>query len=492
MPASVKFPSLYAGLQITARSPKLVMELIMTTEAAFSSSSDVFAWLSGFINLERGQTSKSFRPERMEFLAGMAGHPQKSAPVIHVAGSKGKGSVTGMIAAMLEKWGKKTARYTSPHVSEYRERITLGGGFFDESCYIAAGEELREILRLLPGKGEKAAVLFDPAFPRGEEPSFFELLTLYFFLCARRANCGAMVVETGMGGRLDATNIVDPLASVITSIELEHTEYLGNTIAAIAGEKAGIVKPGRHLVLMEQVPEALKIFRKAAEDKGAPLTYFPEAAYISDIRFDQNKTAFILSFKKREPFALPLDLAVSIPGEIQAKNAGLAVLAVKKAFPAISREAVCEGLRDFTLPARFERLMDTPPLIIDGAHTPKSAEYCVKTFTSLYGEGGLLIFGCAAKKDARAMAQILAPHFSRIIITSPGTFKASDPQAVYRAFQEFKDRNSLSYIPDPKSAIKKILALGKETGLPVLGTGSFYLAADIRNTTGPLKTRTGL
>jgi dihydrofolate synthase/folylpolyglutamate synthase len=393
-----------------------------------------------------------------------------------------------MITAMLEKWGKKTARYTSPHVTEYRERVTLGSEFFDESCYIAAGEELREILRALPESGEKADALFDPAFPQGEEPSFFELLTLYFFLCARRAKCDVMVVETGMGGRLDATNIVDPLVSVITSIELEHTEYLGNTLAAIAGEKAGIVKPGKPLVLMEQSPEALEIFRKAAEDKGAPLTYFPEAAYIDNIRFDRDKTAFILGFRKEAPFSAPLDLAVSIPGKIQAKNAGLAVLAVKTAFPAISREAVREGLRSFTLPARFERLMDAPPLVIDGAHTPKSTEYCVKTFTSLYGEGGLLIFGCAAKKDARAMAQILAPHFSQIIITFPGTFKVSDPETVYRTFQEFKDGVSLSYITDHNQAIEKILDMRRETGLPVLGTGSFYLAADIRKIVGPIST----
>ncbi|MDR0376617.1 MAG: tetrahydrofolate synthase [Spirochaetaceae bacterium] len=446
----------------------------------FSSSAGVFAWLSGFINLGRGQTSKSFRPERMELLAEMAGHPERSAPVIHVAGSKGKGSVTGMITAMLEKWGEKPARYASPHVTGYRERVALGGGFFEESCYVAAGEELRELLRVLPGSGKEAAALFDPAFPQGEEPSFFELLTMYFFLCARCAGCSVMVVETGMGGRLDATNIVDPLVSVITSIELEHTEYLGTTIAAVAGEKAGIVKPGRPLILMEQSPEALEIFRKAAADKGAPLAYFPEAADITSIRFDRNTTSFILGFKEPEPFFTPLELAVSIPGEIQAKNAGLAVLAVKTAFPAISREAVEEGLRDFALPARFERLRDSPPLIIDGAHTPKSTEYCVKTFTALYGGGGILLFGCAAKKDARAMARILAPHFSRVIITSPGTFKTSNPEMVYRAFREFKDGDALFYIPDPKEAVKKFLTLHQEAGLPALGTGSFYLAADIR------------
>jgi dihydrofolate synthase/folylpolyglutamate synthase len=463
--------------------PQNAKGISMTTQAEFSSSSGVFAWLAGFINLERGQTSKSFRLERMELLAGMAGHPEKCAPLIHVAGSKGKGSVTGMIAAMLEKRGVKTARYTSPHVSEYRERIALGSGFFEESCYIAAGEELRELLRRLPGKGKKAEALFNPAFQGGEEPSFFELLTLYFFLCARRAGCGAMVVETGMGGRLDATNIVDPLVSVITAIELEHTEYLGNTIEAIAFEKAGIVKPGRPVVLMGQPSDAgqqaVEVFRKAAAEKGAPLTYFPEAAYIENIRFDENKTVFTLGIIKDDPFGGPLELAVSIPGEVQAKNAGLAVLALKEAFPDISREAVSEGLRDFSLPARFERLMDAPPFVIDGAHTPKSAEYCVNTFTALYGEGGLLIFGCAAKKDARSMAQILAPHFSRIIITAPGVFKTSDPEAVYRTFLEFKDGGALFYIADTGQALKKLLALRRESGLPALGTGSFYLAAVI-------------
>ncbi|MDR2247880.1 MAG: bifunctional folylpolyglutamate synthase/dihydrofolate synthase [Treponema sp.] len=466
---------------------------ITMMEDAFSSSADVFAWLSGFINPERGPSSKSFRLERMEFLAEMAGHPETSAPVIHVAGSKGKGSVTGMIAAMLEKWGKKTARYTSPHVSEYRERIAADGGFFEESCYIAAGEELREVLRAVGECGERAAALFDPAFARGGEPSFFELLTLYFFLCARRAGCDVMVVETGMGGRLDATNIVDPLAAVITAIEREHTEYLGDTLAAIAGEKAGIVKPGRPLVLMEQPPEALEIFRKAAAEREAPLTYFPEAAYINNIRFNTDATAFTLGFTRKtgEPFLTPLNLAVGIPGEIQAKNAGLAVLAVRHAFPLISRQAISEGLRNFTLPARFERLLEDPPLVIDGAHTPRSTEYCVKTFTALYGEGGILIFGCAAKKDARGMAQILAPHFSQIIITIPGTFKASDPEKVYQAFQEFSGGGALFFFPDHTQAITKVLALRQETGLPVLGTGSFYLAADIRAITGRLRKQAG-
>jgi dihydrofolate synthase/folylpolyglutamate synthase len=212
--------------------------------------------------------------------------------------------------------------------------------------------------------------------------------------------------------------------------------------------------------------------------------YFPENASIRDICFDRDKTRFTLEFRDRDIFPAPLDLSVSIPGEIQAKNAGLAVLAVKKAFPQIGREAVIEGLGNFTLPARFERIMDAPPLIIDGAHTPKSTEHCAKTFISLYGEGGILIFGCAAGKDAYTMARILAPRFSRIVITIPGTFKKSDSETVYHIFEQFARPGSLFYIPDPEEAVKKTLDLRRETGLPVLGTGSFYLAADIRNAAG--------
>ncbi|MDR1278974.1 MAG: tetrahydrofolate synthase, partial [Treponema sp.] len=399
---------------------------------SFVSSAAVFTWLSRFINLERGQTPKSFKTERMEILAALAGHPETCAPAIHIAGSKGKGSVTGMISAILEAGGIKTARYMSPHVREYRERITAGDEFFDESVYIEAGHELRDISEALMAGAADKFPLFSG--PEGEGPTFFELLTLYFFLCARRAGCDFMVIETGMGGRLDPTNIVSPLVSVITPIELEHTEYLGNTLAAIAGEKAGIIKPGKPLVLAKQADEALRVFRENAAAKNAPLLFFPEAADIQGLSIHREGTDFTLGFKNPALFPAPLELSLPIPGAVQAQNAGLAALAVKTAFPAIGEDTLRAGLHTFKLPARFERVCDDPPLIIDGAHTPKSAELTVQTFISLYGEGGVLLFGCVAGKNAESMARLLLPHFSRIIITTPGSFKASDPENVYALF----------------------------------------------------------
>ena len=201
----------------------------------FLTSAEVFSWLDRFINLERGQSPKSFRLDRMQIICELAGSPERCCPSIHIAGSKGKGSITAMIAAILEAGGFRVGRYMSPHVSDVRERMCLGNCFFDESIFCAAGDELRQLVDVrLPALKSS---LFNPDCELGEEPTYFELLTLYFFLCARKAGCDIMVVETGMGGRLDCTNVVDPLVSVISLIELEHTKYLGNTISAIAMRK---------------------------------------------------------------------------------------------------------------------------------------------------------------------------------------------------------------------------------------------------------------
>ena len=432
----------------------------MSNKNSFSSSAEVFSWLSQFINLERGQSVKSFRIDRMEALAEIAGRPERCAPSIHIAGSKGKGSVTGMLAAMLTADGRRAARYMSPHVVDIRERICLGDKYFDEDIYCTAGGELREIAEVkLPAAKNP---LFNPANEEGAEPTFFELLTLYFFLCARHAKCDVMVVETGMGGRLDSTNILDPLVSVITLIELEHTSFLGNTIAAVAGEKAGIIKQGKPLILAKQSDEAFDIFKEKAQEKNSPLIYLPDAAEISNVKISPQGTSFNLSFATEQAlFSKPLSLSIPVPGKVQADNAALAVAAVKTAFPQIGEDAIRRGLETLNIPARFEKISETPPFIIDGAHTPQSLSLCIETFCSLYGEGGVLIFGCAADKDAAAMAKIALPHFAKIIITTPGTFKISNPELVYEAFvKEGKEKVQLE--KDTQEAIKQTLELSRK------------------------------
>ena len=457
-------------------------------EITFSSSSEVFSWLSQFINLEQGQKVKSFRLDRMEFLCGLAGNPQKCAPSIHIAGSKGKGSVTAMIAAIFTEAGYRCARYMSPHVMDIRERLCLGGSFFDENVYIAAGRELRELAEVrLPAANNR---LFDNTTEEGADPTYFELLTLYFFLCAKHANCNVMVVETGMGGRLDCTNVLDPLVSVITIIELEHTAFLGNTIAAIAGEKAGIIKQGRSLVLAKQKEEALKVFKQTAQEKNSQLFYFPDIAKISDLKITAQGTEFVISQLSdsypsiMETLSGGFPFSIPIPGKVQAENAALAITAVKTAFPHLNDDVIRSGLVNLKIPARFENLSNcfsnnNSPFIIDGAHTPESLELCVETFCSLYGEGGILLFGCAADKDASAMAKILSGHFSKIIITSIGTFKVNDPKKVYEVFSKY-GKEKVILITDIQEAVRQALEFGQEKGLPILGTGSFFLVSEIR------------
>ncbi|MDR0583877.1 MAG: tetrahydrofolate synthase [Treponema sp.] len=434
----------------------------------------------------------------MELLAELAGNPERRVPSIHIAGSKGKGSVTGMIASILQADGRRPARYMSPHVSDFRERISLGNSFFDEAVYCAAGGELRELAEsAVPAAKSR---LFDPALEGGEEPTFFELLTLLFFLCARHADCDVLVVETGMGGRLDSTNVLDPLVSVITLIELEHTGFLGNTITAVACEKAGIIKTGKPLVLARQGGEAwssdedsnsvLNVFKKAAAEKHSPLIYFPESAEVQILKIHTGGTDFTLRFKNGAfPAGLaggaPLELFVPVPGAIQGENAGLAVMALKTAFPQIGEDAIRRGLEDCHIPARFETVLRDPPVIIDGAHTPESAALCAETFCSLYGDGGILLFGCAADKNAAAMAEVLLPHFSRIFITTPGSFKISDPGRIYEAFTAVlagpdPGQDKVTLVRETGEAVRQALEWGRQQGLPVLGAGSFYLAAEIR------------
>jgi len=478
----------------------------------FTSSGEVFEWLSSFINLERGQKPKSFRIERMEALAELSGHPEKCAPSIHIAGSKGKGSVTSMLTSMLTSAGFSAARYMSPHVVDIRERICLGDSYFSEEIYCAAGGELRRVTEeLLPAavkSSPSTASLFDNTSPNGCEPTFWELLTLLFFLCAREAKCNVMVVETGMGGRLDSTNVLDPVLSVITLIELEHTSFLGNTITEVAGEKAGIIKQNKPVIIAKQTEETSKqvldVFQKKAYEKNSPLYYLPKIAELSNIKISSQNTCMnliIRSFDGAPQLEIP-ELSVNVPGKVQAENAALAVLALKifseravQRQPGVTQrtrrsdwaDAIRLGLMNLKIPARFEMISDNAPFIIDGAHTPESLNLCIETFCSLYGKdangnacGGILIFGCAADKDASAMARIAHSHFSKIIITTPGNFKISDPENVYKAFTEAAGHEKISLVKNTQEAVKQAQEISIKNNLPILAAGSFYLVSEIR------------
>ncbi|MEI6389075.1 MAG: folylpolyglutamate synthase/dihydrofolate synthase family protein [Spirochaetota bacterium] len=441
------------------------------SNAGFVDSEAVFEFLLGFVNLEKGQATE-LKLDRMKSLALALGSPELTYPTIHVAGSKGKGSVSMMIARILEASGRRVGLYTSPHILRWKERISLAGEEMPEELIISAAER---VAALVEGKTPSD-------FEGNELPTYFELSTLLAFEAFRLAGCDIAVIETGLGGRFDSTNIVEPLVSVITPIELEHTEWLGDTVAKIAFEKAGIIKAGKPVAIADQVPEADQVFAGIAAERGSSL--YRSGNCLRVLSVDISRSGTTACFEGSGDCFRVGNQSYTTPliGEVQAANMGLALLATSLALEALGGTALDEaaarkGLAKASLPARFEILRDSPPLVVDGAHTPVSVAHGLAAFAKLFPGPAILLFACAKDKKHGQMAGILAPHFGNIVITTPGTFKQSDPAEVWRSFKDKAPGTRL--VADTSKAFAECLALSRERKLPLFVTGSFYLAAEV-------------
>jgi dihydrofolate synthase/folylpolyglutamate synthase len=440
----------------------------------FSSSEDVFEYLKNFVNVEKGQATE-FKLDRMLYLAKALGDPHRGRLTIHVAGSKGKGSVSTMCAHILAAAGMRVGLYTSPHILRWKERIAFPGAEMPEETLISAMEE---VLPLVEGKNAGD-------FPGEELPTYFELTTLVGFCAFRASACDAQVIEVGLGGRLDSTNIVDSDVSVITPIELEHTQFLGDTIGKIAFEKAGIMKPGVPSCVARQKDEATKVFETRAAEMRSPLFSLGVDIDAADVGVDARGT----SCRLIAPEASKMKLGATLPsaglevhcpmiGSIQSQNMALAVMAAACALPGLAAEVVRSGLASARLPARFELLPSSPAIVLDGAHTPESVRLTLDTLISLFPGPRVLLFACAYDKHHKEMASILAPHFDAIIVTKPGDFKVSDPESVLASFRTLKPDAMLEM--NTRSAVLSAVAEAKARGAVLLVTGSFYLCAEAK------------
>ena len=427
-----------------------------------------------FVNVEKGQATV-FKLDRMHYLASMLGNPHKGRLTIHVAGSKGKGSVSTMCAEILNAAGYTTGIYTSPHLLRWKERIAFADREMPEHLLLSAMDEL---FPLIEGKGPSD-------FPGDEMPTFFELTTLVAFCAFRKSGCTAQVIEVGLGGRLDSTNIVEPAVSVITPIELEHMQFLGDTIAKIAFEKAGIIKAGKPVCIAAQKSEALEVFEARAKELGSPLYRLGKDIEIGDLDISRNGSICRISPTEASaswlsPILPPGGLVVHSPmiGAIQTQNMALAALSTALVLPGLSPEAIGTGLARAKLPARFELVSREPPVILDGAHTPESIRLTIASMASLFKGEKVLLFACAYDKKHEEMAGLLAPFFDAIIVTKPGTFKVSDPEAVYASFKALKPE--AEFIPDTGAAVVKALSEAGRRNAALLVTGSFYLCAEAK------------
>ena len=433
-------------------------------------------WLGNFLDYERIREKKEFSLETMRFLVNRFKHPENAFKSIHVAGSKGKGSVTTMMACILETAGKKTGIYTSPHILDFTERISSPSGPFTDEIYGRAGDIIVPLVdSIIPG-----------SIPGDMDPTWFELVTLFAFVTFKEAGLEWAVIETGLGGRLDATNVVHPEACVITPIELEHTEYLGNTITQIAGEKAGIIKDGIPVFISGQKPAARSVFEETAARHCVPLFSMEEAVKSIGAKVAADGLSVDISFNRLPggaQFTRNLHTKLRLVGEIQAKNAALAAYTVKYLFPDMNEETIEEGLSHAWLPGRFEIVPGSSPIILDGAHTVQSMTLTLETFRRIYTSDAHLVFACAADKNVDLMAELFREGFSSITITRPGERKQSDISHAEAAFRHvFSDEKAaiLHVDTDYATVLQEAFETAYKTGIPLLVTGSFYLVAEAK------------
>jgi len=420
---------------------------------------------------------EKFDLQRMRDFAEYLGNPQMQYPIIHVAGTKGKGSVSSFCAAALQAAGYRVGLYTSPHLQDYAERIQIDNKPITHSELVELVDEIKDYL------------------DKGTKLTTFEITTALAFLYFAKRGATAVVAEVGLGGRLDATNIVTPVVSVITSLSYDHSEFLGNTLAKIATEKAGIIKPGVPVVMESQRDEARIVIEEIAKSRGSQLIrvgkdylFAPMSRSLDGQTFlvwspaDQSKMdEYVKSgnVKKWEPTKLFIPLL----GYHQVENAATAYVALKTANQselAISEEAIQEGFAKTQWPARFEILQREPPVVVDSAHNRDSARKLRTALDDYFpGVPVILIFGASNDKDVEGMFAELMPRVSEVIVTKSYHPRAMEVEKLGKFARKYgKPVKEIDKIEDAM----KLAIENAGTNKMVLAAGSIFIAAGARQT----------
>lgn len=439
--------------------------------SSWKSVAEAFSWLESFYNSEQSgvTTQRTYRLERMEELCRLFENPQNSFKTIHVAGSKGKSSTSRIIAALLSETGLNVGLYTSPHLNDYRERITHSGNFFPDEIYIKALSQIQTKMEM---------VLQLPIFQEWP-PSVFEWLTLAAFLIFKESNCDYAVIETGLGGRLDATNVILPRICVLTPIEKEHTEILGSTLPQIASEKGGIIKDNIPVQSADQSPQVAAVLNHIVLRKNSEINYISDSVKEIEIHWSLQGTEFSIAFEN-----LPSE-SYFIPncGDIFAYNATLAILTLRQLavidlLENCNYKTMSRALKKCLLPGRFQIIQENPTVIVDPAHTLLSTLSTAESFKKLIKGKRVLIFAAAADKDVQAIATSIGRFFHHIIITQFSGFKSGGGERDLKAFTPHCKQTK--FIEEPQLALEEAKAFlnskrKKRDEGGILIMGSFYL-----------------
>ena len=402
--------------------------------------------------------------DRMSDLLDRLGRPEKQLAVVHVAGTNGKGSVCALVESALRAAGYPTGLYTSPHLVRLNERIQAGGRCIDDAD--------------LWGLADEIEALAPDVESRHGELTFFEFTTALAFEYFRRRGARIVVAETGMGGRLDATNVVLPLVSVITDISLEHTRYLGPDIPSIAGEKAGIVKAGRPVICGQLPPEALDAVRQRAVELGAPVVLSEESASVRRVRQSIEGQTVSVSGAQQDYGTMRLPLL----GRHQLANAALAVTVLESlrgsAGLRIGTDALRTGFEGVRWPARCQALSASPPVLLDGAHNPGAAMRLAQTLRELAGRKPIgLVFGLCDDKDLKGFIHALGSLVRRCWTVTMKTERSMPAETLASAVRAAGWEASVAAdLPGALAASKEWAE--KEGGLVCIA-GSLYLAGEV-------------
>ena len=462
----------------------------MDTEQKYNLAIDyLYSYVDYSLKHSSEMAKAEFNLDRMFALLNLLGNPHQAYPILHVAGTKGKGSTSALCASALTAAGYKTGLYTSPHLLDYVERIQVDGQPISHQMLVDLVEEIK------------------PAVDRIEKLTTFEITTALAFLAFAKLGCTAAVFEVGLGGRLDATNVVTPRVSVITSLSMDHMAVLGDTLAKIAGEKAGIIKDGVPVVSAPQKDEALEVILRVAKSRDTQVTLIGKDVTIEPISHSLEGQTFALSgmtsearnvvegqgikgrvdLKTSPSTALPgghsaqdKGLLITLPllGDHQRGNAATAYAALRASGLNVPDEAIQRGFAQVQWPARFEVARREPPVIFDSAHNDDSFARLRETLETYFPDKMVyLIFGASEDKNIPGMFREMKSRIRRLIVT-----RANHPRALeVEKIQGLADQAGVpSEAAEPvEAALARALELSQKDGSIVLSAGSMFVTAEV-------------
>ena len=434
---------------------------------------DAITYIIDRSGYDRGFVTNPFDAEsiglrRTEALLQMLDFPDTRYPTVHIAGSKGKGSTSAMLDSVLRAAGYRVGLYTTPHLHTFRERVQINGEPISETDFARLTEELipmnERLAREHPDWGEATA---------------FEASTALAFLAFARAPVDVGIIEVGLGGRLDATNVIKPLVSVISSISLDHTGILGDTLGEIAAEKGGIIKDGRPVIASRQKPEAADTLQRIADERNTTLSLGDR---------DWNASGSTRDFTVTGPGGEIANLNCGLTGAYQVQNAGLAVVTIQelrgRGFQ-VSDEQLRTGIANVWWPGRFERAHEEPVVIVDGAHNVDSSERLVEALQDEFpGHRVSLVLGIARDKDVRGMIERLAPAASEIVAIASRSPRATDPEELATIVRDVAPGLPVSAETGVSAALDRVIAGAEIDNHVICVTGSLYAVSEAREALG--------